>query len=101
MGTKLTLAAICARLEVLEKNIFGHVRQRWSKRQLAEHEGISTREVMRRVKRRVYTPPEVENRRLYWWSDSYRLEPASVDSPELRAARNPALRRGAQTAPKI
>ena len=89
---KLILDAIHARLDALEKRTFGHVRERWGKRKLAEKEGCSTREVMRRVKRKVYAEPEIENGRCYWWSDSYRRVPSTADTPALRAARNPQLR---------
>jgi hypothetical protein len=68
------------------------VRERWTKRKLAEKEGCSTREVMRRVKRKVYVEPEIENGRCYWWSDSYRRVPSTADTPAMRAARNPQLR---------
>ena len=96
---KLILDAILARLDALEKKAFGHVRERWSKRKLAEKEACSTREVMRRVERGVYSQPEIENGRLYWWSDSYRAVPSAADTPAMRAARNPQLRprKGAQS----
>jgi hypothetical protein len=99
---KLLLDAIHARLDALEKKTFGHVRQRWSKRQLAEHEGCSTREVMRRVARGIYAQPEVENNRVYFWSDSYRRVPSTADTPAMRAARNPQLRprKPTQTSPE-
>jgi hypothetical protein len=89
---KLVLAAMQAQIAALEHAIFGHVRRRWGKRQLAEHEDCSTREVMRRVARGIYCQPEIENGRCYWWSDSYRRVPATADTPAARAARNPALR---------
>jgi hypothetical protein len=99
---KLILAAIHARLDALEKKAFGHVRERWNKRKLAEKEACSTREVMRRVERGVYTEPEVIGGRLYWWSDSYRRAPSTADTPAMRAARNPQLRRRkpTQTSPE-
>src|SRR5262249_56022750 len=74
MSNKLlsALRAHSARLDALEVAVHGHVRRRWSKRQLAEQEGISTRTVDRRVADGVYVSPEVESGRLYWWSDSFR-----------------------------
>ena len=93
MGNKVILDAILARLDALERKTFGHVRQRWSKRQLAEHEGKSTRSIDRGVKTGIYAQPEIENGRLYWWSDSYRRGAATADTPALRRARNPQLRK--------
>ena len=90
--SKLVLAAIHARLDALEKRTFGHPRRRLSKRQLAELEGCSTREVMRRVARGIYSQPEIENGRIYFWSDSYRRVPSTADTPAMLAARNPQLR---------
>jgi len=87
--SKPELAAIQHRLAALEQKTFGHERQRWSKRQLAEHEGVSTRHVMRGVKRGIYAKPEIENKRCYWWSDSYRCKPVAADTAAARAARNP------------
>ena len=91
-ASKPLLSAIVARLDALEQKVLGHVRRRLTKRQLAELEGVSTRGVMRRVKRGDYAQPEVENGRLYWWSDSYRRKPASADTAEAKAARDPRLR---------
>ena len=90
---KLVLDAILARLDALEKKTFGYVRQRWSKRQLAEHEGKSPRSIDRGVERGTYARPEIENGRCYWWSDTYRRVPATADTAAARAARNPALRK--------
>jgi hypothetical protein len=91
--SKFQFAAVHARLAALEQKTFGHVRHRWSKRQVAEHEGVSTRTIDRGVARGIYSPPEIENGRLYWWSDSYRVVPGAADTPAARAARNPRLRR--------
>jgi hypothetical protein len=90
--SKPQLAAIQHRLDALEQKAFGHARRRLTKRQVAELEGISTREVMRRVKRGGYAPPEIENNRCYWWSDSYRRTSGKADTAAARAARNPRLR---------
>ena len=90
--SKPLLAAHSARLAALELAQFGHVRHRWSKRQLAEHEGVSTRTIDRGVARGIYTPPEVENKRCYWWSDTYRRVSGTTDTAAARAARNPRLR---------
>ena len=98
MGYKLILAELGARIVALEQRAFGRTRRRLSKKQLAEQEACSTREVMRRVARGIYSQPEVENGRLYWWSDSYRRVPATADTPEARAARNPRLRKPTQAA---
>ena len=68
--SKLVLAAVLARLAALEQRTFGHARQRWSKSQLAKHQGISTRSVDRNVARGIYVQPEIENGRCWWWSDS-------------------------------
>jgi hypothetical protein len=91
MGNPL-LAAVAARLDALEKATFGHTRRRLTKRQLAELEGCSTRHIDRGVKRGIYAPPEIENKRCYWWSDSYRRTSGKADTAEARAARNPRLR---------
>jgi hypothetical protein len=93
VGNKQILAAVLARLAALEQKTFGHVRHRWSKQQVAEHEGVSTRTIDRGVARGIYAQPEVENGRLFWWSDSYRRVPATADTPAARAARNPRLRK--------
>jgi len=98
--TKLTHAAIAARLDALERVTFGYVRRRLTKRQLAEIEGCSTRTIDRGVARGVYAQPEVENKRLFWWSDTYKHTAAAADTPAARAARNPRLRKGA-TSPEI
>jgi hypothetical protein len=90
---KLIVAEIIAHLAALETAVHGAPRRRWGKRQLAEHEDISTREVMRRVARGVYAQPEIENGRLYWWSDSYRRVSGTADSPAAKAARDPRLRK--------
>jgi hypothetical protein len=103
MGNKPTLTAVLARLDALEKKTFGHVRRRLSKRQVAELEGKSTRSVDRGVERGIYARPEIENGRCWWWSDTYRCEPATADTPEGRAARNPRMRsrKPAQASPEI
>jgi hypothetical protein len=85
-------ADILARLAALECATFGHARRRLTKKQLAEIEDCSTRSIDRGVARGVYAPPEIENKRCYWWSDTYRRAGGAVDTPALRAARNPALR---------
>jgi hypothetical protein len=90
---KLALAAVLARLDALERATFGHPRHRLTKRQVAELEGVSTRTIDRGVARGIYSPPEIENKRLYWWSDTYRRVPSAADTPAARAARNPRLRR--------
>src|SRR5262249_10494002 len=87
-----------ARLDALEVAVHGHVRRRWSKRQLAEQEGISTRTVDRRVADGVYVSPEVESGRLYWWSDSFRRGAGVTDTPALRPARDPRRRKRAEAA---
>ena len=94
---KLIIAEMQAQIAALQRAVHGHVRERWGKRKVAEKEGCSTREVMRRVKRGTYSQPEVENGRLYWWSDTYRRASGTADTPEARAARNPALRRRKST----
>jgi hypothetical protein len=86
------IAALSARLDALEQKAFGHARRRLTKRQLAELEGISTREVMRRVARGVYAKPEIENGRCYFWSDGYRCKSVTGDTAKARAARDPRLR---------
>lgn len=90
---KLAFAAVLARLDALERKTFGHPRHRLTKRQVAELEGVSTRTIDRGVARGIYSPPEIENKRLYWWSDTYRRIPGAADTPTARAARNPRLRR--------
>jgi hypothetical protein len=95
--TLSTLRAHSARLAALEMAVHGYVRQRLSKRQLAEAEGISTRTVDRRVADGVYVTPEVESGRLYWWSDSFRRGAGVADTPELRALRDPRRRKQAET----
>jgi hypothetical protein len=96
---KLILDAILARLDALETAAFGRPRRRLSKAALAKDEGCSTREVMRRVKTHRLPPPdEVVNHRLYWWSDTIERhrKRGQADTPALRAARNPRLRKPAQ-----
>ena len=90
--SKPSIAAILARLDALERALFGEPHARLSTSQLAEKEGISTRSVARNVARGVYRQPEIENNRLYWWSHTYRLTPGTADTPAMRAARNPRLR---------
>ena len=90
--SKLILTAILARLDALERATFNHVRRRLTKKQIAEIEGISTRQVDRNVALGIYASPEVENKRLYWWSDTYRRVLGTADTPAARAARNPRLR---------
>jgi hypothetical protein len=87
--SKPLLSALDARVSVLEQKAFGHKRRRLTKRQLAELEGCSTRHIDRGVKRGVYAQPEIENKRCYWWSDSYRRKQSAADTLEARAARNP------------
>jgi hypothetical protein len=93
---KLILNAILARLDALETTVLGRPRRRLTKRDVAELEGIDPRSVMRGVKRGTYAEPEVENKRLYWWSDTYRLKAGSADSAAAKAVRDPRLRKGAQ-----
>jgi hypothetical protein len=90
--SKLQIAALAARIAALECVTYGHARERLSKSALARREGVTTRSIDRRVKRGDYVPPEIENGRLYWWSDSYRRVPVTADTPEGRAARDPRLR---------
>ena len=90
--SKTTLVAIQLRLDALEQVTFGHTRRRLTKRQIAELEGCSTRHIDRGVVRGIYAPPEIENNRCYWWSDSYRLESTKPDTMASRASRNPRLR---------
>jgi hypothetical protein len=90
--SKPELAAVQARLDALENATFGHTRRRLTKRQVAELEGCSTRHVMRGVARGIYAKPEIENKRCYWWSDTYRRVPGTTDTKAARAARNPRLR---------
>ena len=92
--SKPALAAIQARLDALEQLMFGHPRHRLTKRQVAELEGCSTRHIDRGVKRGIYAPPEIENNRCYWWSDSYRLKSTKPDTRASRAARDPRFRTG-------
>src|SRR5262245_62686335 len=93
MTVKLILDAILARLDAIERATFGYVRHRLTKRQLAEIEGCSTRTIDRGVARGVYAQPEIENKRLYWWSDTYKRTSVTVDTPAAKAARNPRLRK--------
>jgi hypothetical protein len=95
---KLLFDAINARLDALETAAGGRPRRRLSKTQLAEVEGCSPREVMRRVARKALPPPDdIINGRLFWWSDSIedhrrKHTRAEADSPEAKAARDPRLR---------
>jgi hypothetical protein len=89
---KLIIAEMQAQIAALQRAVHGHVRERWSKRKLAEKEGVTPREVMRRVARGIYSQPEIENGRVYFWSDTYRRVPSTADTPAMRAARNPQLR---------
>ena len=86
---KLVLAALDARITALEEKLVGHGRQRLTKRALAEREGVSEREVDRRRASGIYAQPEIERKRCYWWSDTYRLVPATTDTAAARAARKP------------
>lgn len=90
---KILLDTILSRLDALEASAFGRPRRRLSKTQLAEAEGCSTREVMRRVERKALPPPDdVISNRLFWWSDHverHRRQRATTDSPSLKAARDP------------
>ena len=90
--SKPLLAAIQARLDALERATFGEAHHRLTKRQLAELEGCSTRSIDRGVVRGIYAPPEIENGRCYWWSNSYRRESSKPDTKASRAARDPRLR---------
>jgi hypothetical protein len=91
-GRKPLIAAILARLDALERAIFGEPHERLTKRQLAAREGVSPRTIERGVRAGIYRAPEIENRRLYWWSHNYRLTHGTADTPAMRAARNPRLR---------
>ena len=95
--SKPLLAAIQHRLDALEQKAFGHACHRLTKRQVAEIEGCSTRHIDRGVKRGIYAPPEIENGRCYWWSNTYRCVPGTADTKAARAARNPQLRKPART----
>jgi hypothetical protein len=95
---KLVFDAIHARLDALERAMFGQVRRRLTKRDVAELEGVNPRTIMRGVGR-LYAKPEIINKRLYWWSDTYRLQRGKPDTAAARAARNPGLRKPAQPQP--
>jgi hypothetical protein len=84
-------ADIIARIDALERATFGYARRRLTKKQLAEIENCSTRSIDRGVKRGVYAPPEIENKRCFWWSDTYRVASGAVDTPEMRTEGNPKL----------
>jgi len=94
MGNKLLLDSIVARLDALETAVIGKPRRRLSKSALAQQRGITPRSVMRQVAAGILPPPDdVENGRLYWWSDSVeRHRKREADSPAARAARNPRLK---------
>jgi hypothetical protein len=96
---KLILNAILARLDALETTVLGRPRRRLTKRDVAELEGIDPRSVMRGVKRGTYAEPEVENKRLYWWSDTYRLKAGSADSAAAKAGARSAAAQGS-TSPR-
>ena len=90
---KLALDAIRAQLAALEEAAFGRPRQRLSKAELAKAEGCSTRQVMRKVEQKLLPPPDdVNNGRLFWWSDTIERhrKRAQADTPAARRARNPA-----------
>jgi hypothetical protein len=90
--SKPVIAAILARLDALERALFGEPHERLSMSQLAKREGVTPRTIARGIARGIYRPPEVENNRLYFWSHNYRLTRGTADTPAMRAARNPRLR---------
>src|SRR5215469_10047914 len=89
---KLVLDAILARLDALETAVLGRPRRRLSKTEVALQEGCTPRTVMRKVAAGILPPPDnVENDRLYWWSDSLERhrKRGQADTAAARAARNP------------
>jgi len=99
MGNKLLLDSIVARLDLLETALIGKPRRRLSKTELARQRGVTPRSVMRAVKAGILPPPDdVENNRLYWWSDSVeRHRKQSKDTAAARAARDPRRHKGTAT----
>ena len=91
---KLILDAILARLDALECARSGNPASGSQEARLAKREGVGPREVdRRRLKRGIYAAPEIENGRLYWWSDSLpSASPPRLTAPRARAARDPRLR---------
>jgi hypothetical protein len=94
MNNKPVLAAILARLGVLERRVLGHVRIRETKAERARRKGVSTRTIARRVADGTEDQPDIINKRWYFWVDE--PERGTADTAEARRARNPALRRPAQ-----
>jgi hypothetical protein len=91
MSNKPILAMINARLDALERQVLGHARRRVTKAEKARLEGVSTRTIARRVADGLLEPPEIINRRWYFWVDE--PERGTTDTPAARAARNPRLRK--------
>ena len=94
---KLIIDAILARLDALETTVHGRPRQRLTKADLAQQEGVTTRSIDRRVAEGKLPPADdIINGRLYWWSDSivrHRRIRGAPDTAAARAARIPQLRK--------
>lgn len=98
---KLALDTIHNRLDALERLVLGHIRRRETRAQRARRKGVSTRTIARRVAAGTEDQPEIENGRWYFWVDEpeqSRRAPSTVDTPALKAARNPRLRKPAAEA---
>jgi hypothetical protein len=96
---KVALAAINARLDVLERRVLGHARRRVSRAEKARLEGVTPRTIARRVKAGLLQRPDIINKRWYFWVDEAeppQPERAAPDTAAARAARNPRLRKSAQ-----
>jgi hypothetical protein len=94
MTNKPVLATINARLDVLERQVLGHVRRRISRNEKARLEGVTPRTIARRVADGLLEPPDIVNGRWYFWVDE--AEPhTKADTAEAKAARNPRLRKPA------
>ena len=112
MSNKPVLATINARLDDLERKVHGHVRRRVSRNEKARLEGVTSRTIARRVEAGLLDPPDIINRRWYFWVDeTEQLERGTIeaaitntlvtDTAAARAARNPRLRtKPAQTSPE-
>jgi hypothetical protein len=102
--SKPLLSAILARLDALERRVLGHTRRRETRAQRARRKGVSVRTIARRVADGTEDQPEIENGRWYFWVDEpgqSQPERRTVGTLATKAARNPRLRKPAQTSPEI
>jgi hypothetical protein len=100
---KPVIATINARLDVLERAVLGRARRRISRNEKARLEGVTPRTIARRVEAGQIEPPDIINKRWYFWVDETAPSFARVttDTSTMKAARNPRLRKPTQASPEI